>query len=146
LAIEEDSVLLLHRILRDPRERSSATPGRPAGSIRTLRDLVDAARLELLAAPGETHSLTPLAHKLGMSPFHLARRFRRELGLPVHQYLLRLRLALALDRIRDGATGFSRLAWELGFSSHSHFSATFRTTYGMTPTEAAQGLAPGNDR
>ncbi|MBP0644825.1 helix-turn-helix domain-containing protein, partial [Mycobacterium tuberculosis] len=60
--------------------------------------------------------------------------FRRVEGLPLHQYLLRLRLARALDRLA-GVEDLSQLAFELGFSSHSHFTATFRQVYGRSPAD-----------
>jgi AraC-like DNA-binding protein len=47
---------------------------------------------------------------------------------------MRLRLARALDLLGDyfDLTG---LALDLGFSSHSHFSAAFKQAYGQTPLE-----------
>jgi AraC family transcriptional regulator len=50
---------------------------------------------------------------------------------------LRLRFARALDLLAhyDDLTDLSQ---ELGFSSHSHFSAAFRETYGRSPSEFRQ--------
>jgi AraC-like DNA-binding protein len=91
--------------------------------------------LNVLSAPGEAVTLTDLATAVGTSPFYLTRLFRRELGIPLHQYVLRLRLAIAMERIRQGADPLSRLAFDLGFSSHSHFSAAFRRVFGITPSQ-----------
>ena len=55
-------------------------------------------------------------------------------GAPVHQYLLRLRLAVALDRLDGGERNLSALALDLGFSSHSHFTTAFRRHYGLVPS------------
>jgi AraC-like DNA-binding protein len=47
---------------------------------------------------------------------------------------MRLRLARALDllsRYEDLTT----LSMDLGFSSHSHFTAAFRRAYGRTPAQ-----------
>jgi AraC-like DNA-binding protein len=54
--------------------------------------------------------------------------------MPLYRYQLRLRLACALDMLgrRDDLT---RLSLDLGFSSHSHFTAAFRQAYGRTPAE-----------
>jgi AraC family transcriptional regulator len=70
-----------------------------------------------------------------VSPFHLAHLFRDDTGLSVHQYLLRLRMALALRRLGDDETSLSRLALDLGFSSHSHFTACFRRQFNASPAE-----------
>jgi AraC-like DNA-binding protein len=47
---------------------------------------------------------------------------------------LRLRLARALDLLGQ-YDDLTSLSMDLGFSSHSHFSSTFRQAYGRTPAE-----------
>jgi AraC-like DNA-binding protein len=47
---------------------------------------------------------------------------------------LRLRLARAWDLL-GRCDDLSGLGMDLGFSSHSHFSAAFRQAYGRTPAE-----------
>jgi AraC-like DNA-binding protein len=68
------------------------------------------------------------------SPYHLARLFRREVGVPIHQYVNRLRLAAALERLADGVADPTELALDLGYSSHSHFSDYFRRAFGTSPS------------
>lgn len=46
---------------------------------------------------------------------------------------MQLRLARALHLLGDNA-GLTGLALDLGFSSHSHFSAAFKRAYGQTPS------------
>jgi AraC-like DNA-binding protein len=104
------------------------------------RSLVDRARRRLAQAPGSPHPLPELAEWLGVSAFHFARVFRAETGLSVHQYLLRLRMAGALRRLSCYKTDLSRLALELGFSSHSHFTATFRKEFGVNPAHVRSML------
>ncbi len=41
---------------------------------------------------------------------------------------------MALEPLRDTKTELSSLALDLGFSSHSHFTETFRRTFGRTPS------------
>ena len=48
---------------------------------------------------------------------------------------MRLRLALAAERVVDGERDLARLASDLGFASHSHLSARFRALFGTTPSE-----------
>jgi AraC-like DNA-binding protein len=49
-------------------------------------------------------------------------------GLPLYRYQLRLRLARALDLLAQ-YDDLTTLSLDLGFSSHSHFSAAFREAY-----------------
>ena len=135
LAIEETTLLLLQAVLTDAKEERTRQALEVTGSFRQSRDLLEAVRVVILSNPGQHHSLAQLAQAVGSSPFHLTRTCRKVSGIPLHQYVLRLRMAIALERIRGGATALSRLAFELGFSSHSHFTVTFRKTYGLTPTE-----------
>ena len=79
-------------------------------------------------------SLSELARAVDCSPFHLSRIFRQRVGLPVYQYLLRLRLAVALDRIVEDGANLSALAFDLGFSSHSHLTTLFRRAFGVPPS------------
>jgi len=89
---------------------------------------------QLQRAPGAPHRLVAIGAELGVSPYHVAHVFREQTGLSVHRYLLRLRLALALDLLAGGAMNLSALALDLGFSSHSHFSSVFRRNTGLSPT------------
>ena len=60
-------------------------------------------------------------------------------GLPLYRYQLHLRLARALDLLGT-YEDLSALSLDLGFSSHSHFSAAFQRTYGRTPSEFRRSL------
>lgn len=133
--VEEDAVALLrHATSRTWPGGGTASPHESRGRVRhrTLAREAQALMAHAIAAP---HPVAQLAQRLGTSPFHLARVFRIEVGLSLHQYLMELRLAEALDRLRTGAPDLSKLALELGFSHHSHFSAAFRQAVGYSPRE-----------
>jgi AraC-like DNA-binding protein len=76
-----------------------------------------------------------IAGAIGVSRFHLSRVFRSTTGFSLHGYRNQLRLRAALERIADPQTRLPSLASELGFSSHSHFTAAFRETFGVAPSE-----------
>jgi AraC family transcriptional regulator len=80
----------------------------------------------------ERSDLEELAALAGCSPFHLCRTFRRETGISMTAYRTGLRLGAALERIEED---LASLALDLGFSSHSHFSESFRRLFGVTPSE-----------
>ena len=65
---------------------------------------------------------------------YLTQVFQQVEGIPLYRYQLRLRLARALDLL-DRYHDLAALALDLGFSSHSHFSAAFRQAYGRAPSE-----------
>lgn len=110
------------------------------GTIESRRQLAEATKLVISTNPTATHSLSTLSRQVNSSPFHLARIFSSEVGLPIHQYLLRLRLVLALERLADGCTNLSALALDLGFANHSHFSTLFSRIFGTSPSAFRRNL------
>jgi AraC-like DNA-binding protein len=134
LAIEEELLALLDGVLRAGRRAHGvASSARRRETRRERRELVERTKGVLAARPGERRSLPALAREVGSSPFHLTRVFRELVGMPVHQYLLRLRLTVALERL-DGGDGVSTVAHAVGFSSHAHFTDAFRARFGMAPS------------
>ena len=95
--------------------------------------LVDRAKLVLSADLSRRWSLAEIASEVGGSPVYLTQAFHQLEGMPLYRYQLRLRLARALDLL-GAYDDLTSLALELGFSSHSHFSAAFKQAYGQTPS------------
>ena len=110
------------------------------------RRRVDQVRALLASAPAARWDLTSVALAVSCSPYHLARQFRAIAGETIARYLLRLRLSLALDRLADDESDLSALAFELGFASHSHFTARFRMVFGITPAAARETMTAGRLR
>jgi AraC family transcriptional regulator len=104
-------------------------------------DQVEAAKTYLASRMPERVTLDDVARAVGASPFHLARLFRRRTGAPVHRYLMCLRLRASLEHLADGANDLTALALELGFSSHSHFTDSFRREFGCTPSDVRRGAS-----
>lgn len=110
---------------------------RAAGASRTRQRLVDRAKLLLASDLGRRWTLAEIANGVGGSPVYLTQAFKQVEGMPLYRYQLQLRLARALDLLGDDID-LSTLAQELGFASHSHFSAAFRQAYGRSPSEFRQ--------
>ena len=130
LEAEESALALFSRIgrLAPP---AAATSGRARSR---QEEMVEAIRITLAARPEENWTLGELAKRVYSSPFHLARIFRALAGLPLHRYHLRARLAAALREVLDTSRDLTAIGLDLGFSSHSHFTASFRRTFGMAPS------------
>jgi AraC family transcriptional regulator len=99
--------------------------------------LVDRAKLVLLSDLTRRWMLAEIAAEVRVSPVYLTQVFQQVEGLPLYRYQLRLRLARALDLLAQ-YDDLTALSLDLGFSSHSHFSAAFREVYGRTPSEFRQ--------
>lgn len=109
-----------------------------AATVRQHRECVEAAKGLLVERFREPLRLDDLALELNVSACHLSRLFKRETGLPIHRYLNRLRLRCALEELPECGRDLTSLAFDLGFSSHSHFSASFGQEFGLTPSQVQQ--------
>jgi AraC family transcriptional regulator len=104
----------------------------PGSSVHRQR-LVDRAKLVLASEPGRRWTLAEIASEVGGgSPVYLTQVFQQVEGVPLYRYQLRLRLARALDLLEQ-YDDLTALSLELGFSSHSHFTAAFHEMYGRSP-------------
>jgi AraC-like DNA-binding protein len=144
LEVEELALLLAERLVQASireRARLRDRPLRPRAC-----DLAEAERLrgQLSAEPGRRHRLDTLARQVGSTPFHLCRSFRRATGTTIHRYLTQVRLHKAIDRLADGSPDLSEMALNLGFSSHSHFTALFRKHLGVPPEEIRRAARGGD--
>jgi AraC-like DNA-binding protein len=137
LEVEELGIGLLDAALGVARtHRAAPRHGRPgareaAGRMRRLARTVEA----ISAEPQRKWTLGELAALACMSPSHLAHVFRAELGISVYGFVVRSRLAGALDAVLDSDAGLTEIALDAGFASHSHFTAKFRALFGRTPQQ-----------
>jgi len=134
LYVEEAMLEVLERVATRAYEHHDLPAERSAGVRRDV-DLAEAARDVIARRFRIDLSLADIAGSIGGSVFHLARAFRRRTGFSMHRYRNQLRLRFALELLRDPRVDLSRLALDLGFSSHSHFTETFRRSFGRTPSD-----------
>jgi len=107
---------------------------RVQGASYARRRLVDRVKVLLAGDLSRRWTLGEVAAEIKGSPVYLTQVFQQVEGMPLYRYHLRLRLARALDLISE-REDLSGLAQDVGFSSHSHFSAAFKQHYGVTPAE-----------
>jgi AraC family transcriptional regulator len=108
-----------------------------AGASVGRQRLVDRVKLVLTSDLARRWTLAEIAAEVRGSPVYLTQVFQQVEGLPLYRYQLRLRLARALDLLAQ-YDDLTALSLDLGFSSHSHFSAAFREAYGRSPSEFRQ--------
>ena len=89
----------------------------------------------LLAANGEASpSVGRLAEECGLSLRHFTRAFQRSTGLPPHRWVLRRRVEMARQLLRDPARSLLDVALTCGFTDQSHFTRTFTADVGCSPS------------
>ena len=124
---------------------------KPAGPRRTSTktdhaEKTEAARAFLASHMSQPVMLTEVAQEVAASPFNFARIFQQQTGLPIHRYLTLLRLRASLELLFDGQDDLTKLALDLGFSSHSHFTNIFRREFGHAPSEVRKNASSSKFR
>lgn len=89
----------------------------------------------------EGPKLERLAEVAGVSPFHLQRSFKRELGLSPRQYIELKRFLRFKGELREGRDVTTAM-YEAGFSGPSRLYERSTSVLGMTPSRYRAG-APG---
>jgi len=147
LAPLRHAALALYRALRARRASSLSVDSCAATLIDALlsrfaesrRDVVlrahpgvERARQVLHDRIAENVTLSELECASGLDRFQLLRRFKRDYGLPPHQYRTHLRIALARSYLAGGKP-IAEIAAELGFYDQSQLHRHFRRIVGTTP-------------
>jgi len=125
IAIEETVLLLLDRVIGGAMD----DPGdvRKRGLVHDVEHL-PASRFD------QHLDLARIADEVDASPYHLCRVFREVTGFAVHQYLRQLRIRHGLESVLETADPLGRIAVDLGFTHHSHFTNAFRRDFEITPS------------
>jgi AraC-like DNA-binding protein len=76
-----------------------------------------------------------LAREFGVSPGHLVRIFKTELGVSLVEYRNRLRLRSFFDRVEGGEGNLVGAAQAAGFGSYAQFHRVYRQMFGGTPRD-----------
>lgn len=117
--------------------KAAANNGAGAAKPHSRRqlDLASSARLLAAVARGERPRIAAIAARLGCSVFHLCHTFRDVEGTTIGAYHHQLRVRASARRLLEiPTTPLAALALDYGFSSHSHFTSSFRRTFGTTPS------------
>ncbi len=133
--VEESALAILSCSVRSAYQ---AWPGTLAAQKPARRkadhDIAQAVEEVLVKRFRDRLTLGVIAADVGYSSFHVSRIFCQQTGQTIHHYLSQLRLRTAFEQILAGEDDLSRLAQDLGFSSHSHFTQAFRQSFGVQPS------------
>jgi AraC-like DNA-binding protein len=88
--------------------------------------------------------LRELSRAAGVSPDRLAYSFQKVEKVSIARYALKARMQRAASRL-GSADDLARLAVDLGFASHSHFSTAFLRWAGCTPSVYRAEIRAGSD-
>ncbi|MGB2672198.1 MAG: AraC family transcriptional regulator [Candidatus Acidiferrum sp.] len=79
--------------------------------------------------------LSEIADLAGVSVSHFKVLFRKSVGLPPHQYVIRRRVERAAMQLREGKTPIGQIALANGFCHQSHLAMHVRRVLGVSPRQ-----------
>ena len=82
----------------------------------------------------ENISLDSLAQAFSINKYYLQKLFKKRLGLSPNEYLTRVRLERAKERLRTTGDTMIQIAQDVGYTA-SYFDVVFRKYEGITPRE-----------
>lgn len=91
----------------------------------------------------EELSVEALAALAEVSTAHFRRLFQEAMGMPPHRYIMSTRLEQGRKLLSMSSMPISQIAQECGFTSQSHFTASFRSAHAVTPAAFRAGLRVG---
>lgn len=103
-----------------------------AGNSETLveiRELI----VELDQSPEREWDFSVEARRIGITPEHLRRVFRRAAGMPPQQYLIRQRMKLAAAMLVSSVMSVSEVGRRVGIADEYYFSRLFKQHYAISP-------------
>ncbi|HME90369.1 MAG TPA: helix-turn-helix domain-containing protein, partial [Myxococcaceae bacterium] len=123
---------LMVMYLRRPGDQSqySAPLRLQAAQTPSVRELVAWAAEH----PATDLSVPALARRVGKSPRHLSRVFRKELGVAPAEAIEQLRLEVARRALQQSGAGLKEIADRCGFSSAEVLRRTFLRVLHVTPS------------
>ena len=89
--------------------------------------------------PAHPWTLQELAEYVGMSRSGFAAKFKETVGSTPIDYLIRWRMLLAGDRLKNSGESISVISQSLGYESESAFSTAFKRVMGCSPRQYSRG-------
>jgi len=130
--------LAVHLLSRYPGASQSASAPSPSSRAGLSHSQLARVTDYIEAHLGDDVSLLRLARISGVSASHLRALFKRSVGVPIHEYVIRRRVERARSLLVEGELAASEIALQAGFSHQSHMARCMRRILGVTPTSVAK--------
>ena len=82
----------------------------------------------------EDLTLDELANHAFMSKYYLSRQFKQYTGMGIYQYIMKKRLTISRDLLRNGFP-VTRACMDCGFHDYSNYLKAFKKEFGCNPRE-----------
>jgi len=133
---EIDILTTLLKIWKLIIENALPAPGdKPSASRQRHNDIVQGILTYLHEHFSEDISVEDIAGAITLSPEECCRTFKKVTRDTIFNYLRTYRITQSTDMLKNTDRSVTDIAYACGFSSSSHFIASFKKTMGMTPLQ-----------
>ncbi len=126
LQSEKEIAILSYRMVKDYTEK--------VHEIKEMLPLSYQIKSYVLKNLDEPIRIEELTKELEMPKSTLYRKFKKEMGMSIEDYINIIKIEKSKDLILSGSS-FTSIAYCLGYSSQSHFTNAFKKVVKMTPSE-----------
>ena len=91
----------------------------------------------------DKNSIPELAKQTGYSENYLSRKFKKEMGITLTEYITGQRIEAAAEMLISGTEEIQDICTRFGFGSQSYFGEVFRRYTGMSPGEYREKRCTG---
>lgn len=85
-------------------------------------------------------SIVDIASAAGISRSHLYRQFMTQLNMTPNEYLIKYRINLACEMLKERKINISETAYSVGFTDPLYFSRVFKNIKGVSPSKYAASV------
>ena len=139
LYIEEIMLTVLHQVIKNAYDGKHVTAKTKQKDAHN--ELVHEVKRIIAQDYQKKLALETIAAQVYCSPYHLCRVFQRQTGITIHKYLNQVRLRTSLEYLTHSSTDLTQLGLNLGYSSHSHFTHSFKQTFKTTPSAVRRHIS-----
>lgn len=102
---------------------------------RRSQNYTEQACAYVLAHLNQEFTRQDIADHVHLSQNHLARLFRREMGMSISEFILQERMKRAFQLLTETTLAVGSIALKCGYENYSYFLTLFRRVSGMTPSQ-----------
>lgn len=130
--IENLSVLIIGNLIRQIDNNLPSIPHNiPKGNRENINKVIDYMNENFTSGI----SCSELSRLMNMDKFSFIRSFKSQTSKTPYEYLLDLKIEKAQKMLKATKYTITEISMMCGFSSHSHFTSTFKKKTGVSPTE-----------
>lgn len=100
-----------------------------------IQDLINKTARLISEDPGNELDFESMAKEYSISFDHFRRCFTEFTGVPLHEFVLQKRFALAVSLLKSGTQSVKEIAFHCGFQNSSDFARFIKKRSGSTPSE-----------